>query len=343
MGSLFLALAVGALVVTTAAPARRHAPERASFFGPYTGVATGEQTRVSHQDNKASGDSHVTSDSDEDYQARFTYSFRVENGEIAGTGEGVYLAATWHLSGVNGKYGGFSCDPEVTGTPFHVEVYGFKLDNELIVSFFLGNASETNDDYDCGAHFTGYATKSEFLFDSMLQTADANGAAEYFRINAAHPRLGHFTSHKTEETDTVKRVIDNTWDITITPPSSTQDDSGGPAPSTAKKKGPGTQMCTINGTPGKDILHGTSKADVICGFGGNDVIFGGGGDDIIIGGPGNDKIDGGAGFDLLYGDAGNDSFSAKDGTRDTVVGGTGKDRATVDKGKDVATGVEKVS
>jgi Ca2+-binding RTX toxin-like protein len=53
------------------------------------------------------------------------------------------------------------------------------------------------------------------------------------------------------------------------------------------------------------------------------------------------SLDAGAGSDLLYGDAGNDSFAAKDGARDTLVGGGGKDRATVDKGKDVASGVEK--
>jgi hypothetical protein len=76
---------------------------------------------------------------------------------------------------------------------------------------------------------------------------------------------------------------------------------------------------------------------------GNDVIYGASGDHVIIGGPGNDKIDGGSGFDLLHGDAGNDSFAAKDGARDTVVGGGGKDRGIVDKGKDVATGVEKLS
>src|SRR6478672_7126993 len=182
MGSVLLALAAGALLVATSATAHRHAPARAAFIGPYTGVATGEQTRVAHHDNKASGSGHITSDSDEDYQARFTYSFRVENGEISGTGEGVYLVATWHLSGVNGSNGGFSCDPVVTGNPFHVTVVGFRLDNELIVSFNLADAQEENDDYDCGAHFTGYATKSQYLWDSMLQTSDANGAAENFRV-----------------------------------------------------------------------------------------------------------------------------------------------------------------
>lgn len=342
MGSLFLALVVSALVVATSATARRHGPEQAGFIGPYTGVATGEQTRVSHHDDNASGGNDVRSDSDETYQARFTYSFRVEKGQIIGTGEGVYLTTTWHLSGVNGKNGGFSCDPVVTGQPFHVDIVGVKLDGDLYVSFNL-QASEVNQPYDCGAHFTGFATTSHYLYDSIFQTELTNTDLEYFRINMLHPRLGRLTSHVTEQTDTTKRVIDNTWDITITPPSSTRDDSGGPGPTTAKRRGSGTQICTINGTPGKNVLRGTSKADVICGFGGNDVISGGGADDIIIGGPGNDKIDGGAGSDLIYGDAGNDTFNAKDGARDRVVGGTGNDHASVDKGKDVTTGIEKVS
>jgi Ca2+-binding RTX toxin-like protein len=340
MASLLFALAVGALLVATSATAHRHA--HASVIGPYTGVAVGEQTRGGHQDNHQSGDSHITSDSDEDYQGRFSYSFRVENGEVDGSGDGVYLKTTWHLSGVNGKYGGFSCDPAVTGTPFRVSVTGFKLDNDLLITFDIGG-TEQNANYDCGAHFTGFSTTSHYLWDSLFQTEEDQGAAEYFRINPAHPRLGHFTSHRTDENDTTSHVIDNTWDISITPPATTQDDGGSPGPTTAKRKGPGTDMCTIKGTSGNNVLRGTSKADVICGFGGNDVISGAGGDDVIIGGPGNDKIDGGAGFDLLYGDAGNDTFAAKDGTRDIVVGGGGKDRGVVDKGKDVATGVEKVS
>jgi Ca2+-binding RTX toxin-like protein len=341
MGSLLLALGVGALVLATAAPALRHAADGGSFIGPYTGVATGEQLRSSHADNNSSSN-HITSDSAETYQARFTYSFRVEKGEIVGSGQGVYTTATWHLSGENGKFGGFSCDPVVTADPFPVEIAGFKMDNELFVLFKV-DASEENEDYDCGAHFTGYATKSHYLFDSMLDTEVAVGAAGYLRTGVAHPQLGHFTSHQTPETDTVKKVIDNTWDITITPPSSNQDDSGGPGPSTAKRKGPGTQMCTINGTAGNNVLRGTSKDDVICGFGGNDVILGGGGNDVIVGGPGNDRLDGGAGLDALYGDAGNDSCAAKDGNRDRIVGGAGKDKANVDKGKDLTTGVEKIS
>ncbi len=45
----------------------------------------------------------------------------------------------------------------------------------------------------------------------------------------------------------------------------------------------------------------------------------------------------------MFGDAGKDVFTAKDGESDKVVGGAGKDRATVDKGKDRVSAVEKIS
>lgn len=59
------------------------------------------------------------------------------------------------------------------------------------------------------------------------------------------------------------------------------------------------RSCTIEGTPGDDVLVGTTGDDVICGFGGNDVIRAKGGDDEIYGGPGRDRIFGGPGHDLI--------------------------------------------
>jgi Ca2+-binding RTX toxin-like protein len=85
--------------------------------------------------------------------------------------------------------------------------------------------------------------------------------------------------------------------------------------------------------------------------GGNDTIFGFGGTDLLVGGSGNDQLRGGDGADTLYGGgsptgaagpgqdfleggAGNDSlFSGVSGDSaagDTLIGGTGFDRATVD-------------
>ncbi len=124
--------------------------------------------------------------------------------------------------------------------------------------------------------------------------------------------------------------------------------------------------CTVVGTPGNDRILGSRGNDVICGLGGNDVVVGGGGRDLIdgangadrlggagggdlllglrgndrlTGGTGRDGLGGGAGHDVLRGGGGSDRFSgrlgsdrlyAKDGVRDSVVGGPGRDRASVD-------------
>lgn len=38
--------------------------------------------------------------------------------------------------------------------------------------------------------------------------------------------------------------------------------------------GPGNSACTIEGTPGNDIIRGTPRGDLICGGAGNDIIYG---------------------------------------------------------------------
>ena len=332
------------LVAASATGARQHGVRHHSVIGPFTGVATGGEDRVSHKDDKSTNpDNHVVSDSLENYQGRFTYSFTIENGEVKGTGTGDYTAATWHLSGVNGKNGGFSCDVPIDTQPFRVEVNGFAADGRLYLYFTIAGSQERNEAYDCGAKFTGFATTTKFLAGSLsdLQNAIDGG---YIATTVKNPQIPHLAAVTTPGDDTVSRVITDAWDISIKAPSPPGTDSpGGPGPSTAKRRGGGTQVCTIQGTPGRDHLTGTSGRDVICGLGGNDVIRGGGSDDIVFGGPGNDTIDGGSGRDLLFGDAGKDVFTAKDGESDKVVGGAGKDRATVDKGKDRVSAVEKIS
>jgi hypothetical protein len=134
--------------------------------------------------------------------------------------------------------------------------------------------------------------------------------------------------------------------------------------------------CTITGTPGNDVLRGTPGNDVICGLGGNDVIVGRGGDDILVGaagadrlkagpgkdlllgGAGRDRLEGGAGADVLEAGAGNDRLVgsagadrlvggkgadlllARDGLRDRIDGGRGRDTARIDATKDVKTRIE---
>jgi hypothetical protein len=114
----------------------------------------------------------------------------------------------------------------------------------------------------------------------------------------------------------------------------------------------------IDGTDGDDELEGTDGDDVFRGFGGNDTIYGRGGNDVIYGGAGNDRLIGGRGDDILFGGLGRDGLRggdglddlkggpgrdtfagqggrdflwARDGRRDRVIGGPGRDRFRVDR------------
>ena len=98
--------------------------------------------------------------------------------------------------------------------------------------------------------------------------------------------------------------------------------------------------CTIGGTARSDVISGSPGRDVICGRGGNDRINGRGGHDLLLGGAGADRITGGGGRDAIYGGSGNDTLRARDGVRDTVNGGRGRDRARWDA-RDVRRSIER--
>ena len=68
----------------------------------------------------------------------------------------------------------------------------------------------------------------------------------------------------------------------------------------------------IRGTKHADRLHGTAAAETIKGGRGNDRLSGGGGKDVLLGGPGRDLLE------------------SRDGFRDRVDCGSGRDRAIVD-------------
>jgi uncharacterized delta-60 repeat protein len=116
----------------------------------------------------------------------------------------------------------------------------------------------------------------------------------------------------------------------------------------------------LTGTGGADSLRGTASADAISGGGGRDRIAGlaggdclsgGAGGDVVSGGAGNDTLDGGAGSDVLRagaganvlrGGAGNDAIDARNGRRDVVSCGAGRDRVVADVG-DRLSGCEVIS
>ncbi|WP_412093206.1 cadherin-like domain-containing protein [Crocosphaera watsonii WH 8501] len=94
---------------------------------------------------------------------------------------------------------------------------------------------------------------------------------------------------------------------------------GNSANSSVPVEGTITQVNTITGTDGQDILDGTSEDDLIEGNDGNDTLTGNAGNDDLRGGIGDDILRGGAGDDNLRGGSGNDifNFSANQG-RDRI-------------------------
>jgi Ca2+-binding RTX toxin-like protein len=106
----------------------------------------------------------------------------------------------------------------------------------------------------------------------------------------------------------------------------------------------------LTGGLGNDFLTGGLGNDTMFGGTGNDRLSGGAGKDLLDGGLGNDALDGGAGNDTLKGGAGtnsykgglgNDNINAKNGKKETVDCGAGKDTATADR-TDVKKGCETV-
>lgn len=113
------------------------------------------------------------------------------------------------------------------------------------------------------------------------------------------------------------------------------------------------------GTDGRDTLAGSGAGDVIFGLGagdriegraGHDCLIGGSGNDVLRGEAGADRLTGGRGADLLVGgpglnayDAGPgaDQVDARNGLRELVRCGSGRDRARVDR-RDRVSGCERV-
>jgi RTX calcium-binding nonapeptide repeat (4 copies) len=96
----------------------------------------------------------------------------------------------------------------------------------------------------------------------------------------------------------------------------------------------------LKGGPGNDNLSGAGGNDLLIGGDGSDFIFGEAGNDLIRGGPGKDKIFAGGGVDRVEGRAGDDTICARDSRRDVLKGGSGSDRARVDR-IDVTSSIER--
>ena len=88
----------------------------------------------------------------------------------------------------------------------------------------------------------------------------------------------------------------------------------------------------IVGTKGNDVLDGRGGRDKLIGEGGRDVLIGGGGKDDLHGDGGRDS------FNIRDGEPvranGRDRIYARDGHRDEINCGAGRDLAVVDKAED---------
>jgi Ca2+-binding RTX toxin-like protein len=98
---------------------------------------------------------------------------------------------------------------------------------------------------------------------------------------------------------------------------------------------------TVTGGDANDKLTGGDGNDTLTGLAGDDVLNGGAGDDTLIGGDGNDVLVGGSGTNLVMAGAGNDRIAVRDGKRDRVDCGPGKDTVSADK-RDVLRHCERV-
>lgn len=107
----------------------------------------------------------------------------------------------------------------------------------------------------------------------------------------------------------------------------------------------------LNGGAGRDRLDGGPGADRVLGGRGRDTLLGGLGGDRLDGGANNDTVNGlggvdvvigGGGADLLLGGSGRDQVRARDGVRDAINCGPGRDVAVVDFFERVVNACERV-
>jgi Ca2+-binding RTX toxin-like protein len=98
----------------------------------------------------------------------------------------------------------------------------------------------------------------------------------------------------------------------------------------------------LGGGSGNDSLDGGIGNDTEQGDAGNDTIVGGKGKDKLVGGPGNDTLTGGGGRDSFSAGPGNDVINSRDGVRETVKCGPGRDTVRADR-SDRLSGCERVT
>jgi Ca2+-binding RTX toxin-like protein len=98
---------------------------------------------------------------------------------------------------------------------------------------------------------------------------------------------------------------------------------------------------TLRGGPGPDRLKGGPRGDVVEGNNGRDRLSGAAGEDQLLGGHGGDRIVGGKGPDSIEAGRGADRVSVRDGRRDLVDCGFGRDTVVSRDSVDQLTSCER--
>ena len=98
----------------------------------------------------------------------------------------------------------------------------------------------------------------------------------------------------------------------------------------------------IDAGSSNDVISGGSSGDRIAGGQGNDRLTGNSGNDSVTGNAGRDRIDGSSGRDRLSGGSGADRIDARDGRRDRIACGSGRDTVIADRADRIARDCERV-
>jgi hypothetical protein len=180
--------------------------------GTWQGTAVGADVDTGHS-RSGSGADEVVSTSVSNYAVTFSFSFTVDAaGTISGSGTGQYTQAAWHLYGTNGTNGSFNCNPPLQAAPFTVVVGGSVTGEVASLSLSIPDATETNADYNCGADYTGFATTSHEMADSLTLVGGSD-------LSVSLAQATSFALSKTVNTGTAPNTEDDThnWTVSLTP------------------------------------------------------------------------------------------------------------------------------
>jgi hypothetical protein len=178
----------------------------------------------------------------------------------------------------------------------------------------------------------------------FLVVEHVDGLATTSELWHRNPGTGDFDRRGPLPSGTVAiafdRPVEEQPPATTDPPagsagSQSEPSSGGDQPQQPVAEAPRPPApCSVarTGTRRRNILTGTAVGDLLRGLAGNDVLKGKAGDDCLFGGAGNDTLDGGAGNDTLDGGAGNDKLTGGTGTN-KLIGGAGADTIDARNGK----------